>query len=175
MENGHPPSCVEYVSDHIRAGRIFEVVIDVGARAGYHERQPAPERQTHGERARPVGVERVDQCRNICLDLSRDRGLVAGREVPHGELDPATLERARDARHCHGVAAWGGWAERGEDRHAGGHWPEHTGADAARKGRTRAESESLAWPRASTYNVGRCRNLEPLTPPRSSVGRSPTS
>src|SRR5262249_15498630 len=66
----------------------------------------------------------------------RDRGLVAGREIPYGELDPASLERARNARNCHSVAAWGGRAERGEDRHAGGHRPEHTGADAARKERT---------------------------------------
>src|SRR5262245_61271007 len=158
MEDGHPPGSVEYFSDHLRAERILEVVIGVGASAGDHEGQPAPERQTHGDRARPVGVERVDQCRSIGLDLGRDRGLVAGREIPYGELDPAPLERARDARNCHGVAAWGGWAERGEDRHADGHRPEHTGADAARKERTLAGPESLARARASTYNVRRCPN-----------------
>ena len=135
MEDGHPARSFERSSNHVGAVRIVEVMIRVGARAGDHEGHIAPERQAHGERPRAVGVERVNQRRSIGRDVCLDRGLLARGEVPHGELDPAPPERLSDARDRHSVAAQGWRAERGENRHAGRHRPEHTGADAARKAR----------------------------------------
>ena len=112
---------VQNAPHHGGALRVDEVVVGVGPREGHDQRNLHPAGQREGQRARAVGVERVDQRGAVRLDLGGDRRLLLHREIPNTEGDATLSQPCGDPRDRHGVAADRWVGERCEDSDPGGH------------------------------------------------------